>query len=95
MSGIRITGLEKRFGSVIAVNNVSLDIGEGEFVSLLGPSGCGKTTILRCLAGLETPDAGQIEINGKLVFSLDAGVNVPPGKRKLGMVFQNYGCGPI
>lgn len=94
MSGIRITGLEKRFGSVIAVNNVSLNIGEGEFVSLLGPSGCGKTTILRCLAGLETPDAGQIEINGKLVFSLDAGVNVPPGKRKLGMVFQNYALWP-
>lgn len=94
MSGIRISGLVKRFGSVVAVNNVSLEIGEGEFVSLLGPSGCGKTTILRCLAGLETPDAGVIQIGDDVVFSADTGINIPPGKRGLGMVFQSYALWP-
>ncbi len=91
---IRIKNLTKRFGKVIAVNNVSLTVESGSFLTLLGPSGCGKTTLLRCVAGLEDPDDGEIYIGDKLVFSRAMGVSVPPGKRELGLVFQNYALWP-
>ena len=81
-------------GSHVALDNVSLDIDAGEFVVLLGPSGCGKTTLLRCIAGLEEPDAGEIIIDGKLVFSSEKGVYVPPERRDLSMVFQSYALWP-
>ena len=68
MSFVRIANLTKRFGTHTAVGNVSFDVPQGSTLALLGPSGCGKTTILRCLAGLETPDGGRIEIGGKTVF---------------------------
>jgi len=73
---------------------VSIDVNSGEFVVLLGPSGCGKTTLLRCIAGLEEPDSGEIYINGKLVFSSATGVMVPPEGRALNMVFQSYALWP-
>ncbi|MGE5573341.1 MAG: ABC transporter ATP-binding protein [Bacteroidota bacterium] len=92
--GIRAEGLYKRFGNTVAVSGLSIDIEEGEFVSLLGPSGCGKTTVLRCLAGLEMPDAGSIYMNGQLVFSASRGLSVPPGRRGVGMVFQSYALWP-
>lgn len=85
---IKLEGIEKRFGKVIAVKNLNLEIKEGEFLVLLGPSGCGKTTTLRCIAGLEKPDKGKIKINGKDVTDL------PPSKRNLSMVFQNYAVFP-
>ncbi len=91
---ITIKNLSKHFGSVAAVNNVSLTIESGSFLTLLGPSGCGKTTLLRCVAGLEDPDGGEIYIGDKLVFSHSKGVSVPAGKRELGMVFQNYALWP-
>src|SRR5512137_2170105 len=91
---IRINNLTKKFGQIIAVNNVSLTIEDGTFLTLLGPSGCGKTTLLRCVAGLEDPDGGEIYIGDKLVFSYDKGVSLPPGKRDLGLVFQNYALWP-
>ena len=91
---IVIRNLTKRFGSVVAVNGVSLTIEPGTFLSLLGPSGCGKTTMLRCVAGLEDPDGGEIYIGDKLVFSYDRGISLPPGKRDLGLVFQNYALWP-
>ena len=91
---IVIRNLTKRFGSVVAVNGVSLTIEPGTFLSLLGPSGCGKTTMLRCVAGLEDPDGGEIYIGDKLVFSYDQGISLPPGKRDLGLVFQNYALWP-
>src|SRR5512140_923337 len=91
---ITIKNLTKRFGKVAAVNNVSLTIEPGSFLTLLGPSGCGKTTLLRCVAGLEDPDAGEIYIGDKLVFSQARGVSLPPGKRDLGLVFQNYALWP-
>jgi len=91
---ITIKNLTKRFGNVIAVNNVSLDIKPGSFLTLLGPSGCGKTTLLRCVAGLEDPDGGEIYIGNKLVCSYERGISLPPGQRDLGLVFQNYALWP-
>jgi ABC-type sugar transport system ATPase subunit len=91
---IKINNLTKRFGDVVAINNVSLTIEPGAFLTLLGPSGCGKTTLLRCIAGLEEPDGGEIYIGDKLVFSYDMGISLPPGQRELGLVFQNYALWP-
>jgi multiple sugar transport system ATP-binding protein len=91
---ITINHLTKHFGHVVAVNDVSLVIEPGSFLTLLGPSGCGKTTLLRCIAGLEDPDGGEIYINEKLIFSYDKGISLPPGKRDLGLVFQNYALWP-
>src|SRR5512142_177995 len=91
---ITIKNLSKHFGNVAAVNNVSLTIDSGSFLTLLGPSGCGKTTLLRCVAGLEDPDGGEIYIGDKLVFSHSKGISVAAGKRELGMVFQNYALWP-
>jgi len=77
-----------------AVRGVSLEVKQGEFYTLLGPSGCGKTTILRCVAGLEHPDAGEILIGGEVVFSAERGIWVPPHNRNIGMVFQSYAIWP-
>ena len=81
---IVIDNITKRFGSVTAVDRVSLEIGQSEFFALLGPSGSGKTTLLRIIAGLETPDQGRILINGQDVTYL------PPYGRRVGMVFQDF-----
>ena len=86
--GITLTRLHKQFGSVVAVNNLDLTIGAGEFVSLLGPSGCGKTTTLRMLAGLEFPTSGTISFGGRVVNDL------APAKRNIAMVFQSYALYP-
>ena len=94
MLSIQIDGLHKRFGKTVAIENLCLEIEEGEFISVLGPSGCGKTTVLRCLAGLETPNRGTIHMDGQLVFSSSKGVFVPPGRRGIGMVFQSYALWP-
>jgi ABC-type sugar transport system ATPase subunit len=91
---IRINNLTKKFGKVLALDHVSLVIEPGTFVTLLGPSGCGKTTLLRCVAGLEDPDGGEIIIGNKLVFSFDKGISLPSSKRDLGLVFQNYALWP-
>jgi multiple sugar transport system ATP-binding protein len=88
MARIRIENITKKFGELIAVNNVSLDVADGEFVALLGPSGCGKTTTLRLIAGLEVPDGGSIQIGDKDVTRL------PPRDRDIAMVFQDYALYP-
>ncbi len=84
----------KRFGAVNAVDGVSFTIERGEIFTLLGPSGCGKTTTLRLVAGLEEPDGGEIFIAGKSVAAPARGFNLPPEKRRLGMVFQSYAIWP-
>ncbi|PZF78923.1 spermidine/putrescine ABC transporter ATP-binding protein [Aestuariivirga litoralis] len=88
MSFIQLNGLAKQFGPTRVVNDFSLSIPKGAFVSLLGPSGCGKTTVLRMLAGLEQPSAGSITIDGKDVTTLKA------NQRQIGMVFQAYALFP-
>jgi iron(III) transport system ATP-binding protein len=93
---IRIDRLTKTYRNAArpAVEALSLHVEEGALVTLLGASGCGKTTTLRCLAGLEHPDSGEIAINGETVFSSARGINLPPHRRKLGMVFQSYAIWP-
>jgi len=91
MAFIEIQNLFKRFKKVVAVNHIKLEVNEGELLTLLGPSGCGKTTILRCIAGLETPEEGDIIIDGKPMLSKGF---VQPSKRGIGMVFQNYAVWP-
>lgn len=97
---ISIRHLHKTFkrraggGDVKPVDDVNLEIDLGELVVLLGPSGCGKTTLLRCVAGLERPDEGEIEIDGKVVFSSEKGIFVPPNHRRLSMIFQSYALWP-
>jgi iron(III) transport system ATP-binding protein len=77
-----------------AVDDFSIEIKDGEFFTLLGPSGCGKTTTLRSLAGLETPDSGDIELSGQVVYSSAKKINVPTDQRRVGMVFQSYAIWP-
>jgi len=77
-----------------AVRGISLDVAEGQFYTLLGPSGCGKTSTLRCVAGLERPDGGEIRIGNDVVCAVERGVWVPPHQRAIGMVFQSYAIWP-
>ena len=85
---VGLQGVVKRFGDVVAVDNLDLDIHDGEFFSLLGPSGCGKTTTLRMIAGLELPTAGSVQIHGE-----EMGIR-PPNKRPVNTVFQSYALFP-
>jgi iron(III) transport system ATP-binding protein len=94
MAVVAIHNLCKRFGSVQAVDGISLTVNEGEFVTLLGPSGCGKTTSLRLIGGLEENDSGEIIIGDQVVSAPAKGILVPPEKRGLGMVFQSYAIWP-
>ena len=91
MAFIEIRNLFKRFKEVVAINRIQLQVDQGEMLTLLGPSGCGKTTTLRCIAGLEKPDEGDIVIDGKPMLSEGF---VPSSKRGIGMVFQNYAVWP-
>ena len=91
---VRLEHLTKNFGSATAVDDLSVAVAKGESLTLLGPSGCGKTTTLRMIAGLETPDAGAIHIDGVPVVSVDGRINLPPERRKIGMVFQSYAIWP-
>ena len=89
-----VKNLRKSYGAVEAVKEVSFTAKSQKFVTLLGPSGCGKTTVLRCIAGIEEPDEGEISIGGEVVFSSANKIFVPPEKRGLGMVFQSYALWP-
>lgn len=85
---------DRRSDQVRAVDSISFTVEEGRFYTLLGPSGCGKTTTLRCIAGLERPDSGEIEVAGDTVFSSSRRVFVPAYRRPIGMVFQSYAIWP-
>src|SRR4051794_40098160 len=88
MADVRFHAIRKTFGKVTAVDDVDLEVADGEFIVLLGPSGCGKTTLLRGLAGLEKIDPGRILIGERDVTEL------PPGRRRIAMVFQSYAVFP-
>lgn len=96
VSGVRIQGLRKRYpgASQDAVDALDLEIASGALFALVGASGCGKTTTMRCIAGLENPDEGEIYLGDTLVFSSEKKVNVPPYRRRVGMVFQSYAIWP-
>ncbi|HWE61175.1 MAG TPA: ABC transporter ATP-binding protein [Chloroflexota bacterium] len=89
---VEIVALQKCFGNTTAADNVTFTLADGQFLALLGPSGSGKTTVLRMLAGLETPDGGRIAIQDRVIF--DGRRAVPPEERDIGMVFQDYALWP-
>ncbi len=96
---IKVTNLKKSYtsqdqGSVQALRGIDFQVNPGEFYTLLGPSGCGKTTTLRCIAGFEEPEEGEIWIEDQLVYSTEKRVNVPAQKRDYGNVFQYYAILP-
>lgn len=94
MPAITLTNITKRWKNYFGVDNLSLEIPDNSFITLLGPSGCGKTTILRMIAGLETPTEGRITIGDNVVFDSEKGINVPANKRRVGFLFQNYALWP-
>ena len=94
MPRIVLKNITKQWGSFIGVNDLNLEIEDGDFITLLGPSGCGKTTTLRMIAGLETPTTGEITIDDRIVFSSEKHINVSAAKRDVGFLFQNYALWP-
>lgn len=91
---ITIENLRLDYGQVTAIDDMDLEIADRESVVLLGKSGCGKTTTMRCIAGLEVPTSGRITIGDTVVFDAAKGINLPPNKRNVGMVFQSYAVWP-
>lgn len=91
---IRLVNVSKSFGIKTVINDTTLTIESGSFTTLLGPSGCGKTTLLRMIVGLETPDSGEIYFDDKCIFSARNKTNLPPEKRRLGFVFQDFALWP-
>jgi iron(III) transport system ATP-binding protein len=88
MSGLRLVNITKKFDGFVAVDHFNLEVGAGEFITLLGPSGCGKTTTLRVIAGFLPPDTGEVLINERLMN------DIPPNRRNTGMCFQSYALFP-
>jgi iron(III) transport system ATP-binding protein len=91
---IHIAGLTVAYGDVVAVKDLSLEVPHGQMAVLLGPSGCGKTSTMRSIVGLESPTAGVIRVGGSVLFDADAGIDIPPNKRGIGLVFQSYAIWP-
>ncbi len=94
MNQLIIKNTKKTYGRVTALNGTSFTVKRGELLAILGPSGCGKSTLLACIAGIETPDSGVIELNGNLLNDPENGLYEPPESRNIGMVFQNYALWP-
>jgi len=91
---LELKNVRRTFGTVAAVDGISLSIAPGEVFTLLGPSGCGKSTTLRVVAGLEEPDGGDVYLDGSLIASASRGFSLPPERRHVGMVFQSYAIWP-
>ena len=89
---LELQGVTRRFGDVVALDDVSLEVAPGEILGVLGPSGCGKTTLLNVIAGHLRPDAGRVAIAGTVVA--DGGIWVPPQRRRVAMVFQDFALFP-
>ncbi|MSO55212.1 MAG: ABC transporter ATP-binding protein [Rhodospirillales bacterium] len=94
MSGLRLTDVRHTYGVAPVLKNVSLDVAPGALVTLVGPSGCGKTTLLRIAAGLEPLQAGSVSIDGVAVSDATTGLHVPPERRNVGLMFQDYALFP-
>lgn len=94
MANVQIDGISKSYAAKPVLSGLSLEIHDGECFTLLGPSGCGKTVLMRLIAGFESPDTGSISIGGEPVASATTGLLLPPDKRGLGMVFQDYAVWP-
>ena len=94
MPKIILTNVTKRWGGFFGVDNLSMELEDNGFITLLGPSGCGKTTTLRMIAGLETPTEGKIQIGDRVVFDSEEGINVSAANRHVGFLFQNYALWP-
>lgn len=91
---IRLENLRLSYGDSVAVRDLSLEVAQGEALVLLGQSGCGKTSTMRCVAGLEKPDRGLIQVGDDVLFDSERGINRPPHRRHIGMVFQSYAVWP-
>jgi len=94
MPTLDVRNLTKKFGKVVAVDDASFEVKDGQLLTLLGPSGCGKTTTLLCIAGLEKPDQGKILVGGSTITDVENGIYVRPENRNMGMVFQFYALWP-
>ena len=94
MPKIILTNVTKRWGNFFGVDNISMELEDNGFITLLGPSGCGKTTTLRMIAGLETPTSGKIVIGDQVVYDSEEGINVSAANRHVGFLFQNYALWP-
>ncbi len=94
MADLALRDVGKMFGDLWVVRALSLDVHDGEFLTLLGPSGCGKTTTLRMIAGFVPPTTGEIALGGRVLSSAAAGATIPPERRGMGMVFQSYAVWP-
>ncbi|WP_455383181.1 ABC transporter ATP-binding protein [Salinispira pacifica] len=94
MEGIDLVEVSKTYESASALTDLSLEVQKGEFLAILGPSGCGKTTLLRCIAGLERPENGDVYLGGNCVYSARRGIDIAPKERRIGFVFQNYALYP-
>src|SRR5690348_11922791 len=94
MQSVRLQNVRKSFGSVIAVDDLSVEFEAGTLTTVLGPSGCGKTTTLNLIAGFERPDTGTVHFGERLIADAAGGIAVPTSKRNLGMVFQSYALWP-
>ena len=94
MTDLSIQSLSKKFSNNLVVDNVSFNVLDKSFITILGPSGCGKTTVLRCIAGVEQPDEGIIKIGNETLFSKKNNIMIPTEKRGMGMVYQSYALWP-
>lgn len=94
MEKLHLKNISKSYGAIKAVKNLTLDVKDGELLAILGPSGCGKSTLLSCIAGIEKPNMGEIFLNQRTLFSHKEAIDMPPEKRKIGFVFQNYALWP-